>query len=263
LDKVTVRTIMKKYKKGEKIVMVTAYDYAFARLVDQAGVDAILVGDSLGMVVLGYPSTNQVTLDDMVRAVSAVARAEPRAMIVGDMPFGSYEASDEEAVRSAVELVRAGAEAVKLEGGREVAGRVRAIVRAGIPVMGHLGLTPQKRHLLGGYRLRGKSEEEARELIEDAKALEEAGAFAVVLEFVKAEVAKRITEELSIPTICIGAGPHCSGQVLVMHDILGLAPFSPPFAKKYFDCGKAVVEAVREFAEEVRSGKFPGEEHYW
>ncbi|UXD21762.1 3-methyl-2-oxobutanoate hydroxymethyltransferase [Ignicoccus pacificus DSM 13166] len=261
MKKVTIRDVMKKYKKGERIVMVTAYDYSFARLVDQAGVDMILVGDSLGMVVLGYPSTNQVTMEDMVSHVAAVARANPRAMIVGDMPFGSYEASNEEAVRNAVALIRAGAEAVKLEGGREIAERVRAIVNAGIPVMGHLGLTPQKRHILGGYRLRGKTEEEVQEMIEDAKALEEAGAFSIVLEFVKSEAAKRITESVNIPTICIGAGPHCSGQVLVIHDILGLAPFSPPFAKKYFDCANAIVKAVKEFAEEVREGKFPGEEH--
>ncbi|ABU81575.1 3-methyl-2-oxobutanoate hydroxymethyltransferase [Ignicoccus hospitalis] len=263
MKKVTIRDIMKKYKNGEKIVMVTAYDYPFAKLVDEAGVDMILVGDSLGMVVLGYPSTNQVTMKDMLHHVAAVARANPKAMIVGDMPFGSYEVSEEEAVRNAVELVRAGAEAVKLEGGKEVADKVEAIVKAGIPVMGHLGLTPQKRHALGGYRLRGKTEEEARELLEDAKALEEAGVFSIVLEFVKAEVAKKITEEVGVPTICIGAGPWCSGQVLVIHDILGLAPFSPPFAKKYFDCGKAIVEAVKKFAEEVRSGEFPGEGYYW
>ncbi len=260
-DKVTIRDILKKYSKGEKITMVTAYDYPFAKLVDRAGVDMILVGDSLGMVVLGYPSTNQVTMQDMIHHVSAVARAKPRAMIVGDMPFGSYEVSPEEAVRNAVELVRAGAEAVKVEGGSEVADSVRAIVRAGIPVMGHLGLTPQKRHMLGGYRLRGKTEQEVKEMIEDAKALEEAGAFAIVIEFVKTEAAKRITESVNIPTICIGAGPHCSGQVLVIHDILGLGDFSPPFAKRYFDCGSAIVEAVRKFVEEVKEGKFPDENY--
>jgi len=259
--KVTLRDILKKYRNGEKIVMVTAYDYSMARLVDEAGVDMILVGDSLGMVMLGYPSTNQVTMDDMLSHVAAVARAEPRAMIVGDMPFGSYEPSNEDAVNNAVKLVRVGAEAVKLEGGKEVAERVRAIVDAGIPVIGHLGLTPQKRHLLGGYRLRGKTEEEVKELIEDAKALEEAGAFSIVIEFVKSEAAKRITESVKIPTICVGAGPYCSGQVLVIHDILGLAPFSPPFAKKYFDCSEAIIKAVKEFAKDVREGKFPDKEH--
>ncbi len=262
MEKITIRKVLKKYQRGERLVMVTAYDYPTAKLVDQAGVDMILVGDSVGMVVLGYPSSNQVTMKDMLHHVSAVARANPRAMVIGDMPFGSYEASNEEAVRNAVELVRAGAEAVKLEGGQEVVDRVRAIIKAGIPVMGHLGLTPQKRHLLGGYRLRGKTEQEAKELLEDAKALEDAGAFAIVIEYVKADVAKKITESVNIPTICIGAGPHCSGQVLVLHDILGLSEMRPPFAKVYFDCSKAIREAVQKFAEEVREGKFPSEEYY-
>ncbi len=257
----TVRTILKKYERGEKIAMVTAYDYPTAKLVDRAGVDAILVGDSLAMVVLGYPSTNQLTLNEMLTFVSAVARANPRALVVGDMPFGSYETSVNEAVRNAIEMVRAGAESVKVEGGSEVSDVVRGIIKAGIPVMGHLGLTPQKRHLLGGYRLRGKTPQEAKELLEDAKALEEAGVFSIVLEFVKKEVAKEITEKVSVPTICIGAGPHCSGQVLVLHDILGLSEVRPPFAKTYFDCSKAVIEAVKKYVEEVKEGRFPSEEH--
>ncbi|ALU11761.1 3-methyl-2-oxobutanoate hydroxymethyltransferase [Ignicoccus islandicus DSM 13165] len=241
--------------------MVTAYDYPTAKLVDKAGVDMILVGDSLAMVVLGYPSTNQLSFEEMLIHVAAVARARPRAMIVGDMPFGSYEYSVNEAVRNAIEMVRVGAESVKIEGGSEMTDVVRGIVKAGIPVMGHLGLTPQKRHLLGGYRLRGKTPQEAKELIEDAKALEEAGVYSIVIEFVKKEVAKEITEKVNVPTICIGAGPHCSGQVLVIHDILGLSEIRPPFAKVYFDCSKAITEAVRKYVEEVKKGEFPNEEY--
>jgi 3-methyl-2-oxobutanoate hydroxymethyltransferase len=249
-------------KGNRKIVMVTSYDYPTARLVDEAGVDSILVGDSLGMVVLGYDSTLPVTMDDMMRHVAAVARARPCALVVADMPFMSYEPSSRDAVVNAGALVRAGAEAVKLEGGSEIVDRVKAIVSSGIPVVGHVGMTPQKVNRLGGYRRMGKTESEERILIEDAKALEEAGAFAIVIEFTKAEVAKRITEALTIPTICIGAGPHCDGQVLVIHDILGLSPFIPPFAKKYVDLSSIIRDAVKAYAEEVRSGAFPGPQHY-
>jgi 3-methyl-2-oxobutanoate hydroxymethyltransferase len=261
--RVTVRTLRRMKERGEKIVMVTAYDTPTARLVDEAGVDVILVGDSLGMVVLGLPSTLQVTMEDMVRHTAAVARAEPGAMIVGDMPFMSYEASTAEAVRNAGRLLAAGADAVKIEGGSEYSDVIRAMTRAGIPVMAHVGLTPQKHKLLGGYRLIGKRAEEAREVIEDALGAEEAGAFAVVIEYTAWEVAKKITEKLSIPTICIGSGPYCDGQVLVIHDLLGLSPSPPPFAKQYANLAEAIRGAVRRYAEEVRSGAFPGPEHYW
>ena len=262
-ERVTVRTLLRMKSRGEKIVMVTAYDTPTARLVDEAGVDVILVGDSLGMVVLGLPSTLQVTMDDMVRHTAAVARAEPRAMVVGDMPFMSYEASVSEAVRNAGRLLSAGADAVKIEGGGSYSDVIKAMTRAGIPVMAHVGLTPQKHKLLGGYRLIGKRAEEAREVIEEALGAEEAGAFAVVIEFTAWEVAKKITEKLSIPTICIGSGPHCDGQVLVIHDLLGLTPSPPPFAKRYADVATVIRDAVRRYAEEVRSGAFPGPEHYW
>jgi len=249
--------------KGERrIVMVTAYDYPGAIAVDRAGVDSILVGDSLGMVVLGYDSTLPVTLDDMIRHTAAVARARPCAFLVSDMPFMSYEPSVSKAIESAGALVRAGAEAVKLEGGSEYADRVKAIVNAGIPVVGHIGLTPQRVHRLSGYRRRGKTESEARELLEDAKALEEAGAMAVVIEYTKADVARRITEALSIPTICIGSGPYCDGQVLVLHDIVGLSLLTPPFAKRYANLLEEMRRAVEEYAREVREGLFPSKEHY-
>ena len=258
--KITVRDIVK-LKGSRKLVMVTAYDYPTARLVDEAGVDMILVGDSLAMVVLGYPSTLHATLSDMVRHTSAVARARPRALLIADMPFGSYEPSDSKAVESAIELVRAGAEAVKLEGGSEYSDRIRAIVNAGIPVMGHVGLTPQRHLRLGGYRPRGKRLQEAREIIVDAEAVQEAGAFSIVIEFTAVEVAKKITERLSIPTICIGSGPYCDGQVLVLHDIIGLSWHTPPFAKKYADVAEVIRGAVKAFADEVRRGLFPSEEH--
>ena len=262
-ERVTVRTLLKMKKRGERIVMVTAYDYITARLVDEASVDVILVGDSLGMVVLGLPSTLQVTMEDMVRHTAAVARAEPRAMIVGDMPFMSYEASTSEAVRNAGRLLAAGADAVKIEGGSEYSDVIRALTRAGIPVMAHVGLTPQKHKLLGGYRLIGKTAEEAKRVIEDAVGAEEAGAFAVVIEYTAAEVAEEITRRLTIPTICIGSGPGCDGQVLVIHDLLGLTPSPPPFAKQYASLAEHIVKAVEEYAREVRERKFPGPGHYW
>ncbi len=261
--KVTALDLIKMKQRGEKIVMITAYDYVTAKLVDEAGVDAILVGDSLGMVMLGYESTLPVTMEEMLIHVRAVARAKPRALIVGDMPFMSYEASRKEAVRNAGRMVKAGAEAVKLEGGVEIVDKVEAIVNAGIPVMGHIGLTPQRYLKLGGYKLMGKTAEAAEKLLEDAKALEDAGAFAIVIEFTAAEVAKMITEKLKIPTIGVGAGPWCDGQVLVIHDVLGLSPYSPPFAKRYVDLSKIIKDAVARYAEEVRKGVFPGPEHYF
>jgi len=261
--RVTVRTLLRMKKQGEKIVMVTAYDYITAKLVDDAGVDIILVGDSLGMVLLGLPSTLQVRMEDMLRHTEAVARAEPGAMIVADMPFMSYEASTAEAVRNAGRLLAAGADAVKIEGGATYSDTIRAMKRAGIPVMAHVGLTPQKHKLLGGYRLIGKRADEAREVIEEALGAEDAGAFAVVIEYTAREVARKITEKLSIPTICIGSGPHCDGQVLVIHDILGLTPRPPPFAKRYANLAETITSAVRHYAAEVRAGAFPGEEHSW
>ena len=259
-EKVTARRF-RKLKGKRPIAMVTAYSYHEARLVDDAGVDAILVGDSLGMVVLGMRDTLNVTMDDMVRHVGAVARASPRALLVGDMPFMSYEPSAREAILNAARLVRAGAEAVKLEGGEETADRIKAIVSAGIPVMGHLGLTPQKYLRIGGYKLYGKRREEWDKLSRDAEALVEAGVFAVVLEYTVPELAARITREIPVPTICIGSGPRCDGQVLVLHDLLGLTPNPPPFAKRYADLSSIIVNAVSRYVEEVRGGVFPGEEH--
>ncbi len=262
-EKITVRDVVRAKQRGERIVMVTAYDYPSARIVDEAGVDAILVGDSVGMVVHGLGSTLQVTMDMMLLHVAAVARAKPRALVVGDMPFMSYEASINEAVRNAGKMLAMGADAVKLEGGQEYSDVVKALTRAGIPVMGHIGLTPQKHKLLGGYRLAGKTAEEAKKIIQDAEALEEAGAFAIVIEFTAHEVARKITQRLSIPTICIGSGPHCDGQILVLHDLIGLSPSPPPFAKKYLDAAKMIREAVTRYANEVRQGAFPSTGMYW
>lgn len=259
MGKVTVRKILG-MKGRERVVMVTAYDYPTAAIVDEAGVDMILVGDSLAMVVLGHESTLQATMEDMLRHTAAVARAKPRAMVVGDMPFGSYEPGTGRAVESAIAMARAGAEAVKLEGGSEYADRVRAIVGAGVPVVGHIGLTPQRYLRLSGYRMQGRSEQEARELVRDAEEIEAAGAFALVIEYTSPEVAATITRRLSIPTICIGSGPHCDGQVLVLHDIIGLTRWSPPFAKRYLNAWELVRDAVREYAREVREGVFPREE---
>ena len=259
-EKVTVRDVAR-MKGSKRIVMITAYDYPTAKIVDSAGVDIILVGDSLAMVVLGYPTTHGATLRDMLRHTAAVARAKPRALVVGDMPFGSYEPSSSKAIKSAIAFVKAGAEAVKLEGGSEYADRVKAIARAGIPVMGHIGLTPQRHLTLGGYRPRGRRVEEARQLLLDAEALQEAGAFSIVIEFTASEVAELITRRLEIPTICIGSGPKCDGQVLVLHDILGLSEHTPPFAKKYVDLRQIIYEAVSNYVREVREGLFPGPEH--
>ncbi len=262
-EKVTVQTLRRMKAEGEPIVMVTAYDYPTARLVDAAGVDVILVGDSVGMVVHGLPSTQQVTVEMMELHVAAVARANPRAMIVGDMPFMSYETSTRDALVNAGRLVAAGADAVKIEGGGSYSDVIRALVRAGIPVMAHVGLTPQRYKLLGGYRLAGKTAEEAREIILEAEGAEEAGAFAVVVEFTAWEVAREITRRLSIPTICIGSGPHCDGQVLVLHDLLGLTENPPPFAKRYADLASEIRRAVEAYAADVRSRRFPSEGMYW
>ncbi len=261
--KVTVPRVVAKKAAGEKITMVTAYDYPAARLVDRAGVDIILVGDSLGMVVLGYEDTTKVTMDEMLHHSRAVARARPRALVVGDMPFGTFQASPDDAVRNAVRFVQeGGAEAVKLEGGQAVASAAASIVAAGIPVMGHIGLTPQSVHALGGYRVQGRTSEAETQLLRDAASLEAAGVFAVVLEGIPLKLGRRITEALRVPTIGIGAGPYCDGQVLVLHDLLGFFDgFAPKFAKPYADLNTVIVEAVERFRADVEAGAFPDRDH--
>ncbi len=251
------------FRKGRgPLVMITAYDYPTARLVDEAGVDGILVGDSAAMVVHGMPNTLGIGIEEMAIHTAAVARARPRALVVADMPFMTYEADPREALHNAARLVRAGAEAVKLEGGAEMADTVSRLVKAGIPVMGHIGLNPQRYLATGGFRMAGRTEEQARKLVEDAKAVEEAGAFAIVVEFVPAGVARTITESVNIPTICIGAGPHCDGQILVLHDVIGLSEKSPSFAKRYMDAGSLIRSAVAQYVDEVKKGVFPAREHY-
>jgi 3-methyl-2-oxobutanoate hydroxymethyltransferase len=245
---------------GSRLVMVTAYDAPSARVVDDAGVDVILVGDSVAMVVLGYEDTLSVTVDDMVHHVAAVARARPKALVVADMPWMSYHVSAEETVRNAAKLVRAGAAAVKLEGGRKRLGAIGAILDAEIPVMGHLGLTPQSIHMLGGYRVQAKEFDAARALLDDAVALAEAGCFSIVLECVPDAVGRRVTEAVPVPTIGIGAGPHCDGQVLVFHDLLGLnGGRAPKFVRRYADLKGDATAAVAQFADDVRTGRYPSE----
>ena len=249
------------FSRPPKITCLTAYDYPTARLLDEAGVDVILVGDSLGMVVLGHESTLPVTLEDMLHHTRAVRRGTRRALVVADMPFGSYHTDTAESLRNAVRFVKeAGAEAVKVEGGERRLELIARLTEAEIPVMGHVGLTPQSVNALGGYRVQGKTPDAAEHLLRDARAVEAAGAFAVVLEAVPRELAARITRDLRIPTIGIGAGPECDGQVLVLHDILGLT-FSPlpKFARQYADIGKIISSAVREYCHDVRSGGFPSD----
>jgi 3-methyl-2-oxobutanoate hydroxymethyltransferase len=240
--------------------MVTAYDAPTARMADEAGVDIVLVGDSVAMVVLGYEDTLQVTVDDMAHHVAAVARARPRAMVVADLPWLSYHLSTDEAVRNAATLVRAGAAGVKLEGGRSRAPAVRALVDAQIPVMGHLGLTPQSVHALGGYRVQGQQADAAGALVEEAAVLAESGCFAIVLECVPREVARMVTEAVAVPTIGIGAGPDCDGQVLVLHDLLGLEDrIAPKFVRRYAQLKADGVAAVAAYADDVRAGRFPSD----
>jgi 3-methyl-2-oxobutanoate hydroxymethyltransferase len=259
----TVLTFAEKRARREPLVEVTAYDHPSARFVDEAGVDAILVGDSLAMVVLGHPNTLSVTMDEMLHHARAVSRGATRPLLIGDMPFMSYQADTAEAVRNAGRFVQeAGMAAVKIEGGRSYAPTVRAIVRSGIPVQGHVGLTPQSVHALGGFKVQGRTAAAARELLEDALALEEAGCFSIVLEGVPDRLAAYVTERLSVPTIGIGAGPGTSGQVLVLHDLLGLYEgHAPKFAKRYADLGAAARQAVGAFRDEVVSGAFPGRAH--
>jgi 3-methyl-2-oxobutanoate hydroxymethyltransferase len=250
-------------RRRERIVMVTAYDYPSGRLADAAGVDIVLVGDSAAMTVLGHESTTPATMDEMLMLTRATARGAKRPLVVADMPFGSFQVSDEEAVENAVRFVKeGGADAVKLEGAGPTVSRALALVGAGIPVMGHVGLTPQSATMLGGFRAQGRTAAKATALLDDARTLEQAGCFAVVLEAVPAQVAARITEELTVPTLGIGSGRDCDGQVLVYHDLLGLYPGkSPRFVKRYAELAPVIEDALERFAADVRSGAFPGEEH--
>jgi len=260
--RVTTTTLSDMKVAGDPIVFVTAYDTPSARLAEEAGVDAILVGDSLGMTVLGYDSTLPVTLEDTLRHTAAVVRGTTRALVIADMPFLTFQVSPEEAIRNAGRiLAETGATAVKLEGGRSIAPTVERMVAAGIPVMGHIGLTPQSVNVVGGYKVQGRETDAAIALVQDALALEAAGAFAMVLELVPAELAAIISEEVSIPTIGIGAGGGCDGQVQVFHDLLGLGTFKPKHAKRYAEVGDAIRSAIGAYAAEVRSGAFPAEEN--
>ncbi len=263
MNQVTIHTLKKLKTAGQKICMVTAYDATFAKLLDDSGADVLLVGDSLGMVVQGNDSTLPVTMDQMVYHSRAVTRGAKRAHVVGDLPFMSYQNSLEEAVRNAGRLVaEGGVGSVKLEGGSEFAETISRITRASIPVMGHIGLTPQSVHKMGGYVVQGKDEVTARKLLDDAVALEQAGAYALVLEAVPLELAKQITARLTIPTIGIGAGKHCDGQVLVCYDLLGMNPdFKPKFVKRYADLHGSITGAAKSFFDEVRAQTFPDEDH--
>ena len=261
--KVTTATFRKRKKNGEKITMLTAYDYPTAKLLDQSGIDAILVGDSLGMVVLGYEDTTQVTMDDMIHHIKAVSRGAKNAMVVGDMPFLSYHLGKEQSVKNAGRIIQEGhckiANTYFPTGTQE---DIKAIIQAGIPVMGHLGLTPQSIHQMGGYFIQGKTTKEAEKLIHDAKVLEDLGVFGFVLECVPLELAKLISEQISIPTIGIGAGNGCDGQILVTHDLLGMYQGKiPKFVKQYAQLGSSIEESVKQYSEEVKNGTFPEEIH--
>lgn len=261
--KITPVDIQAMKKQGKKITMLTAYDYPMALLEDRAGIDIILVGDSLAMTVLGYETTVPVTMDEMIHHTKAVSRGAKHPLILGDMPFMSYNSSEREAILNAGRFMKeAGADAVKLEGGVGVKETVRAIVRAGIPVMGHIGLTPQTISMLGGFKVQGKDAQAAQKIIDDALSLEEAGAFSVLLEAVPAPIAQKVTERLTVPTIGIGAGVHCDGQVLVVHDLLGLFDrFTPKFAKKYANLSEPILKAFEAYIKEVQNGEFPTDQH--
>ena len=263
MAKTTILTLKDKKTKKEKISMLTSYDYSLAGMVDEAGIDIILVGDSLGNVVLGYENTLAVTMDDMIHHTQAVVRAAKNSMVVGDLPFLSYHISIEEAVRNAGRMIQAGgAQAVKIEGGTERVDTIRAILDAQIPVMGHIGLTPQSVNKFGGFRVQGKDLETAKKLVDDAKALDQAGCFSIVLECVPTELAKRVTEEVSVPTIGIGAGQYCDGQVLVINDMLGMfTGHIPKFVKKFANLQPIILDALAAYKKEVEDGVFPGEEH--
>lgn len=263
--KVTTQTVVDMKRQGEKISMLTAYDFTMAKIIDQAGIDIILVGDSAGNVMAGYETTVPMTLEHMIYHTSCVVRGVDRALVIADMPFMSYQVTPKEALRSAGRMMKeAGAHGVKLEGGKPVVETVRKIVNAGIPVMGHLGLTPQSIYQFGTYKVRAKEEEEARALLQDAKALEEAGCFALVLEKIPAQLAQKVSESISIPTIGIGAGRACDGQVLVMHDMLGLnKEFNPRFLRRYADLDTDITNAVQQYIHDIKSGDFPSEDEQY
>lgn len=262
-SKIYPHDFIKKKRLGEKIVMVTAYSYFDAVLADKAGIDGLLIGDSLGMVIMGYSSTLPVTLDEVKHHLKAVLNAKPKALVVADMPFLSYEVSKNEAIRNAGELIKIGADAVKIEGGSEVSDIVEALTKVGIPVMGHIGLNPQRYLMLGGYKLRGKNTDDAINIIESAKALQEAGVFSIVIEYTTWQVAAEVTKAIRVPTICIGAGAECDGQILVIHDLLGINPTPPPFVRKYADLYNEILKALSKYAEDVRKGAFPGPNEFW
>ena len=261
--RVSINQVKEMKTKKEKIVMLTAYDYSTAKLVDESGIPLILVGDSLGMVMLGYESTIPVTMDEMIHHTKAVVRGTKQALVIGDMPFMTYHTSTADALRNAARFIQeGGAQAVKLEGGVTVADTVKRIVECGIPVMGHIGLTPQSVHQLGGHRVQGKTPEAAERLLKDAQSLEQAGAFAVVMELVPAPLSKLVTQKLGIPTIGIGAGPDCDGQVQVISDLLGLfSDFVPKHAKQYAKLAGSIKTALADYIAEVKAGKFPSAEH--
>ena len=261
MPKITIQDFLRKKTEHKKITMLTAYDFPFAKIVDEAGIDAIIVGDSLGMVVQGLENTLSVTMEEMIYHTKIVSRAVSNALVVGDLPFMSYQASVEDAVRNAGRFLKeAGATAVKIEGGAEVAEQIRAMTRSDIPVMAHIGLTPQSIHRMGGYKVQGKTEASAQRLLDEARIAEDAGAFSLLLEAIPMGLAKKITEKLSIPTIGIGAGPYCDGQVLVLHDVIGLFDrFLPKFAKRYVNLKDEALKAINLYREEVEEGVFPGE----
>ncbi|KAB2952356.1 3-methyl-2-oxobutanoate hydroxymethyltransferase [Heliorestis acidaminivorans] len=261
--KITIPQLQSEKKGGRKFRMVTAYDYLFATMIEETDIELILVGDSLGMVVLGYDSTVPVTLNDMIHHCRPVVRGAPSTLIIGDMPFGTYNVSIADAIGNGNRLMKeAMVDAIKLEGGQEVAETISALVKAGIPVMGHIGLTPQRASQLGGFKVQGKTEEAKESLLQDALALEEAGAFAIVIECVPYDIAQKITENLQIPTIGIGAGPYCDGQVLVIQDLVGLYDrFVPKFVKQYGQVRPLITNALNDFARDVQEGAFPGPEH--
>lgn len=263
MARISTANLRKKHQTGDKIVMLTCYDASFARLVQAADVDILLIGDSLGMVIQGYDTTVPVTLDEVIYHCRAVARGCDRPHLVGDLPFGSYQLGPDQAVTSGARLLKEGAvQSVKLEGGEIVAESVFRMTQAGIPVMGHLGLTPQSVHQFGGYKIQGRTQSAAEKLISDAKILEEAGCYSVVLEGIPAPLAAQVTESIGIPTIGIAAGPHCSGQVLVLYDLLGMDErFNPKFVKKYDNFSARVIDAVGRYATEVRAGEYPSEEY--
>lgn len=262
MSRFTIEDFINRKKDRGKITMITAYDYPFARIADEAEIDVILVGDSLAMVVQGLENTLPVTMDEMIYHTKMVTRAVSKAMVIGDMPFMSYQASVGDAVRNAGRFLKeGGASAIKIEGGREVASHISAMARSDIPVMAHIGLTPQSIHRMGGYKVQGRTEAAANKLVEEARAVEEAGAFSLLLEAVPMDVARRITETVRIPTIGIGAGPYCDGQVLVMHDVIGLFErFVPKFVKRYADTRGGILEALKQYKSEVEDSTFPSAE---